>query len=135
MRDTYSVSKSSKKRMGMADLLRYVVIGEVCLIAGWALLVMQEARSFRAPSIHIWTVALSYLMLGAGWCFELYARLGEPFSWRIIFGLIAGTFGLVAMGRMYWWYKPERRELRHNKVTEDAAVALVEAVVKEKNEE
>ena len=49
---------------------------------------------------HVWTIAMSHLLLVAGATIELYVRLGEPFTWRLpVYGtaLVLSGYALVTL--------------------------------------
>jgi hypothetical protein len=110
----------------VADSCRWLVIAEACLLFGFVVAILVEASKFRAPPRHIIGVAVSYLIVTAAYAFEIGIRLGDPFTYRIIVGLIAFAFGIWSMWEMYRHYSYMSRVRRHAEKGEEAARRMLE---------
>jgi 4-amino-4-deoxy-L-arabinose transferase-like glycosyltransferase len=108
----------------IADWLRFVAVIEFLLVAGWAVVIAIVAANFRPPPWYVRLIASSYIALAAGWALTMRDRIGEPFGWRVVLALVAGTLGIAAMVGLTHHYRPEARRRRHEQVTTDAIARM-----------
>jgi hypothetical protein len=112
----------------MADLSRQLFFYLACpTLTGYVGIIMFEARRFRAPALHIWMVAISYLIFLWGWGLEALSNVGDGPTWRAPLAWVAWWFGMYSMWIMFKHYRYANRERRHRNVSDTA-------VVKEANE-
>lgn len=110
------------------DVARWIIMGMGVALIGFSGAIIQMARRFRAPSIHVYLIAISYMILVGHSLVEIHARLGDDFSNRVIVGFFAYGFGWYSMWEMYKFYRPKNRALRHGLIATERAAELLDEV-------
>lgn len=110
----------------VADGFRWFVMAEACILVGFTAAILVEARKFRAPPRHVLGVAISYVIIVVAYAAEIGLHIGDPFTYRIVVGIVAFAFGLWSMWEMYVHYRYVERVRRHAAKGEKAAQKLLD---------
>ena len=102
------------------DFVRLLVLGQGFFLIGFSAAVMIEANKFRMPPPHVWAIAISYVLLIAGYMLEIGARWGDSLQWRTWVAVASFSFGIYSMWLMWRAYLLATRLRRHERKTVEA---------------